>query len=478
MTVANHRLGALAMVAVVALSAGAPAFAQDAAARPPRPPRPASNPQDFLKDPPKPASLRGKFSLVSVGDLMLARPAAQVADPEFQKVLDLVRGGDAAIGNQEGVAFDEAALTSGNHGQGGLLYSPAMAADYKAMGIDIVSVANNHATDFGEEGLLDSMALLDASGIAHAGAGRNLDEARAGGFYDTPKGRVGLVSSASTFKTFAGATNGDGRMMGAAGINALHTRTIQLVTADELEQVRGLATELASPLHPPPTSGARQIEYRDQIYRLADKQGLLYEMDQYDHAGMLKAVRDAKAQSDVLAFHIHAHESPTGVDDDTPEPPNFLPTLVHDVVDAGADVVMGGGPHSLRGIEIYKGKPILYGLAIFIFKPRLMGTPENESRKYPDSGYPPEPDPRPSNPAAWYDSVLVVTDFDGSKVSQVRVYPIDLANQDTPASRGLPHLAKGARAKEILDRLQRDSDRFGTRIIVQGEIGVIKVAAK
>jgi poly-gamma-glutamate synthesis protein (capsule biosynthesis protein) len=458
-------------------SAQDPAPAQGQAPSPAaaRPPRPSDNPANFLKDPPKPASLKGKFSLVSVGDLMLGRPATQSTDPDFQKVLDMVRAGDAAIGNQEGVALDLSTLKSGNHGQGGLLYSPDMAKDYKAMGIDIVSVANNHSTDFGEEALLDSMQLDHDAGVATAGGGRNLNEARAGGFYDTPKGRVGLVSSASTFKTFAGATNGNGMMQGATGINALHTRTIHLVTADRFEEVRKLATELASPLKPPPSPGAKQIEFGEEFYRLSDHNGLHYEMDQYDHAGMLKAIRDAKAQSDVLVFHIHAHESPTGVDDDTPQPPDFLVTLFHDVVDAGADVVMGGGPHSLRGVEIYKGKPIFYGLAMFLFKPTLMGTPENQGHKYDETGYPPEPDPRPNNPIAWYDTVLAITDFDGAKVTQVRLYPIDLMNKDTPANRGLPHLAKGERAKQILDRLQTDSAQFGTKIAVQGDMGVIKL---
>ena len=471
MTVAHRRLHRLAMTAAVAVCMVGPALAQDAA----HPPRPSASPADFLKDPPRPASVKGRFSVVSVGDLMLARPVTQSADPAFQKVLELLRSGDVAIGNQEGVAFDLSTLKSGNHGQGGLLYSPDMAKDYKAMGVNIVSVANNHSTDFGDEGLLDSLHLLDEAGVAHAGAGRTLAEARAAGFYDTPKGRVGLVSSASTFKIFAGALDGNGMMQGAAGINALHTRTIHLVMAEQFEQVRTLATELASPLKPPPSPGARQIEFDDQIYRLADKTGLHYEMDLYDHAGMLKAVRDAKAQSDLVVFHIHAHESPTGVDDDTPEPPDFLITLFHELVDAGADVIMGGGPHSLRGIEIYKGKPVLYGLAMFYFKPQLMGTPENMGRKYPDAGYPPEPDPRPSNPVAWYDSVMVITDFDGARVKQVRVYPIDLANKDTPASRGLPHLATGDRARQILARLQGDSVQFGTRIAIEGDMGVIRL---
>src|SRR3546814_12731733 len=117
-------------------------------------------------------------------------------------------------------------------------------------------------------------------------------------------------------------------------------------------------------------------------------------MDLYDHAGLLKSVRDAKQASDLTIFTIHAHESPTGMDDDTPAPPNFLKTLFHDVVDAGADVVVGGGPHSLRGIEIYKGKPIFYGIGVFFIRGEIKAMQEEASRVFPDptTGRPPTPD--------------------------------------------------------------------------------------
>src|SRR3546814_21044224 len=73
----------------------------------------------------------------------------------------------------------------------------------KAMGLDLVSVANNHSTDFGPAGLRQSMRLLDAAGIAHAGGGRDLKEARAPGIFASPHGKIALVSAASTFQEYA-----------------------------------------------------------------------------------------------------------------------------------------------------------------------------------------------------------------------------------------------------------------------------------
>ena len=68
--------------------------------------RPSNEPSDFLRAPPKPASARGHFRLVTLGDLLYSHPFAHRADPELQKVFELIRGGDVTIANREGVFFD------------------------------------------------------------------------------------------------------------------------------------------------------------------------------------------------------------------------------------------------------------------------------------------------------------------------------------------------------------------------------------
>lgn len=446
-----------------------PLAAQDQRPAPP-------DPADYLTAPPKPASVKGRFSVASVGDIMLARPLADSPDPELQKVLALLRGADVAIGNQEGPALDVKTLTTGPMGLlGGLIAEPSMARDYKALGFDMVSVANNHSTDWGAEGLMRAIELLDKAGVAHAGGGKTLAEAQRAGFFDTPKGRIGLVATASTFKVNARANDAFGQLPGRPGQSTLRTRAVNLAPPEQMDIVRRLARELTSPLRKPPAPDAREVTLGEHVYRLSDKAGISYEMELYDHAAMLRSVREAKAQSDMVVFTIHAHESPTGVDDDTPEPPDFLTTLFHNTIDAGADMVMGGGPHALRGIEIYKGKPIFHGLGLFFFKPQLMGVAENVFKTFPDDGYPRAPDPRPTSPPSWFESVLAISDFDGGKLKQVRLYPIDLTDKGVPGSRGAPHLAKGPRAQEILQRLQNDSAPLGTKIAIENEVGVIRL---
>lgn len=451
-------------------------------AEPPQPPRPSNDPREFLKGPPKPARVKGRFSVVALGDLLYSRPMANRPDPELQQVIALIKSGDVTIANREGPILDSRIFKGTGYGNGLLWGEPTLAQDQKAMGIDMVSVANNHSTDWGAEGLLETMQLHDAAGIVHSGGGRNLQEARRAGIFTTPKGRVALVSTASSFKANAGANDAFGEVGPRTGISILRTRAIRMVTPDQMAMVRSLAAQFASPLRPAPAADAPEITLGEQIYRLGDKPGLKYEMDLYDHAGLLQAVREAKDDADLVVFTIHAHESPTGFDDDTPAPPDFLIKLFHDCVDAGADVILGGGPHSLRGVEIYKGKVVLYGMGVFFINGEIKALQETALRVFPDAtGRAPPPKPaersvRPGgNPASWYDSVVAIAEFDGPKAKLVKFYPLDVGNTYDRARRGIPHFADPQNAQRILTTLQRDSAQFGTRIEIDGSVGVIRI---
>lgn len=71
---------------------------------------------------------------------------------------------------------------------------PALVAGLAAAGIDVVSLANNHALDYGAAALLDTIARLQAAGIAQAGAGADLASARAPALLDTPAGTVAVLA--------------------------------------------------------------------------------------------------------------------------------------------------------------------------------------------------------------------------------------------------------------------------------------------
>ncbi len=474
MTKLSRRL-ALGLLASAAVS---PAMAQI--------PRLSNEPEDYLKAPAKRASIKGPFSLVAIGDLLNSRPTADIQDVPFQQALRIVRGGDVAIGNREGVILDLPTFKGQPYGHGQMYGEASLAGDMKAMGVDMVSMANNHSTDWGWEGVIEAGRLLDGVGIVHSGSGLSLAEARKAGVLTTSKGKVALVSTASTFKVNAGANDAsEGGVPARPGISTLRLRKVNLVNAEQMAAVRALATERASPLAPAPKPDARDVAFGDGIYRLATTPGsgprIAYEMELYDHAALLKAVREAKEAADLVVFTIHAHESSTGLDDDTPAAPDFLLKLFHQCVDAGADVILGGGPHAVRGIEIYKGKPVLYGMGLFMLKAQIKAMQETVLRMWPDlDGHPPKPQQGGSSgggtPPRWLEGVIAVVDYDAKgREKQVRLYPIDLTGGGDRALRGLPRIAQGETATRILTDLQRDSAQFGTRIAIKDGQGLIRI---
>ena len=78
-----------------------------------------------------------------------------------------------------------------------------------------------------------------------------------------------------------------------------------------------------------------------------------------------KEIIEAKKQADIVLVSFHGHETDG---EDTTVPSMFLETFSRRCVDAGADAVIGHGPHELRGIEIYHGAPIFYSLGNFLFE--------------------------------------------------------------------------------------------------------------
>ena len=98
---------------------------------------------------------------------------------------------------------------------------PALVKDLVWAGFDMVSRANNHAGDYGVLGMNLTSKYVAEAGLVQAGVGQSLAEAREAKFLETPKGRVALISVASTFTDHsrAGSTRGD--MPARPGLNPL-----------------------------------------------------------------------------------------------------------------------------------------------------------------------------------------------------------------------------------------------------------------
>lgn len=135
---------------------------------------------EYVKNGPAP-----EVSLVAVGDIMLSRMVAQRMHRygphyPFASTTDFIRSADIAFGNLE------TSITPGDDVQPmemSFRADPEAAQALKDAGFDVLSLANNHTPNFGEEGLRDTLRYLDEAGVSHAGAGMNSAQAHEPAFF-------------------------------------------------------------------------------------------------------------------------------------------------------------------------------------------------------------------------------------------------------------------------------------------------------
>jgi poly-gamma-glutamate capsule biosynthesis protein CapA/YwtB (metallophosphatase superfamily) len=419
------------------------------------------------------ATVADGFTFLAGGDLLGPQsPLLGLEDKDFAKVVRLIQGADVAFANHEGSAFELNAFSGTRAAQSGggyPLFSPAHDREFKAMGLDIVSMANNHAGDWGEAGLLATLESVSRAGLVEAGAGGSLAQARQAGVFQTPKGRVALIATASTFNPATPAADGRGALKPRPGISTLRTTAANVVTEEEMGLIRRLAAvrgrqaadaprvRLGGNTFEGPNAGgvtytdASQLDGAGGTYVVGASPRMTYAANAADEKAILDSISTAKRVNDVVAFSIHAHETAGLADAATPA--DFLPLLFHKAIDAGADIVIRHGPHELNGIEIYKGKPIFYSLGSLFFG---VGGPDRRS------------------PAADYDSAVAVTEFKDGRPAVVRVYPLAIVT-DRPALFSAPVLATGGEGQRILEGLRKDSEPFGTRMRIENGVGVIDI---
>jgi poly-gamma-glutamate synthesis protein (capsule biosynthesis protein) len=157
------------------------------------------------------------------------------------------------------------------------------------------------------------------------------------------------------------------------------------------------------------------------------------------------------------------------------------------MIDEGADIFVGHGPHVLRGIEIYKGKPIFYSLGDFIFEnetlERLPYENYEELGLGEDKGlsdfnaarYRNDTTGFPANPRIW-ESVVAMPVFSGSLLSELKLHPISLGFGKARHVRGRPMLADEALSRKIIGELASLSRAFGTEIDYQDGVGVVRLS--
>ncbi len=212
-------------------------------------------------------------------------------------IVSELQGADLSVVNNEFVYSDR------GEPQEGKAYTfraqPANVKMLEVFGADLANLANNHICDFNDEGLLDTIAILENAGIKTMGAGANIEEASVIHYY---------------------VANG---------------KKIAIVTASEIERF-----------------------YRFTKEATETTPGVLKTLDP---TLFCQVIEKAEANSDYVIADVHWGT------EGTYQYSGSQYNLAERFVEAGADMIIGGHPHRMQGLEYVDGVPCLFSLGNFWF---------------------------------------------------------------------------------------------------------------
>jgi poly-gamma-glutamate synthesis protein (capsule biosynthesis protein) len=301
------------------------------------------------------------------GDVMLGRRVgdrlAVTGDPALalRPMADRLAGADLTIGNLESTLSRAGAPRQGGDSFGA---APSVRAGLRLAGFDVLSLANNHTGDYGPEALVRTVRRVRAAGIEPLGAGPDRDAAAR---------PVVVERNGTSFGLLAFDAIGESPRAGAGRPGVLRVRmeprTGPLDRGD-LDQVTGLVRDLAA---------------RVDVVIVVPHWGT-----QYTH----RTVRDQRR-------------------------------VARELVDAGADVVAGGHPHWVQGVEVVRGGFVAYSLGNFVFDMDFSRTTQ--------------------------EGALLELAFWGAELKGARLVPYVIGRDFAP------RVAPGARGTAILDDVWRAS---------------------
>lgn len=338
----------------------------------------------------------------------------------------------------------------------------AREADFlRELGFDAVTLANDHGADYGTDGVLATRRVLDAAGLLHAGTGEDLAEARA----PLTAGRIAVFGVAVSSMPDARATSTRGGIKGRPGVNPLRYTADVTVDAPTFRTL----SESTSALNAGPPAGERELTMFGTTIRKGDRTNVEFVVDPTDEREILDAIRAARGRADVVIVSVHAHE-PSNASD---EAALFVQRFARAAIDAGAAVIVGHGPHRLRGVEVYGHGVILYSLGNFFYQPVRLdfraanmfdrGTDLYEAALGASGNSPPQA--TPPEDASWWKSLLAVATVNDGRVTDLSLVPLDLGADKSLEARGIPRVVAGDHSS-VLQDLRSLSARYGTEIVI------------
>ncbi|HJQ61707.1 MAG TPA: CapA family protein [Burkholderiales bacterium] len=342
--------------------------------------------------------------MVFTGDVNLTN----VTDPAvpFARVSTGLREADVLFGNLECCLYQPPAERSLM--DEGFYVNPAVGRALALAGYHVVGNANN--VNYGADAIRSSLLELDRLGIAHVGAGMNREQARAPVVIERRGVRFGFLQRTSVYWP----TNHEAGEH-SPGVAALRGHTAYQLP---LHKTRPEIPPANRPGVPPEI-----LTWADPVY-----------LAQY-RAEVAALRKDVDIV--VASHHWGLHE----------EVLQYMTEIAHAAIDAGADIVIGHGPHFSLPVEVYRGKPVFYGLGNFSFHTGHGG------RKHGD----------------WI-GMLVHVALEDRRIQNVSFRFVRHNEKNETLLRTMKE------EPEMIAKIAERSAPFGTRLVIDGESSVVQLS--
>ena len=380
--------------------------------------------------------MTAKWRLGAVGDVFVDRPDPQHA---FRHCAPVLRSIDLVFGNCEG-AYTDAPHYAPSAGWR-VVSGTGNALGLREAGFHVMACANNHSLDAGHEGLAHTVGILRNQGIHTVGAGCDAVEANRPAVVEQSGLKIGFLAYSSVYQA------GYEARPGVPGIAAMRIHSHYYIPD----------WDAYGRVEPGVTPQVRTFVYPEDV------------------GALQTAIAKAREACDtvVVSFHWGTARVPAVLMD-------YETRLGRAAIDFGADVVFGHHHHFLRGMELYKGRPIFYGLGHFVFdlpgleqaltphelcKLQAMG----EHAIYPRAGYPLSP----FHPDARM-TMIAVAQFEGAALLTAGFIPclIDQYNHAVPLHL---HREEGERVLQYMGQITAAAG-FTTQYLPGEKVGGFQVA--
>jgi poly-gamma-glutamate capsule biosynthesis protein CapA/YwtB (metallophosphatase superfamily) len=423
-----------------------------------------------------------EISFVATGDSFITRRLSNY-DFDYQ-VAELIGSAEFRFTNLEITLHQSEGYPSALSGGTWAMADPEVLNDLKKYHFNSMTWANNHSLDYLYGGLKATERNLDEAKIVHAGVGENLAAASSPKYVDCESGRVALIGATSTFHDFWRAGEQRSDMQGRPGINPLRYTTKYQVTSEHMNVLREIAG--AIDINAENNLAIKEgfsiendlFQFGNYTFSIGEEEGMVREPHTEDVKRITKMIHEGKRQADYVIVSIHCHEMNK---DQKDQAPDFLEVFARLCIDEGAHAVVCHGPHILRGVEVYKDRPIFYSLGNFIFQ-------NDTVQKLPSDFYEHYNLPMTAtvgealdersqnntkglgvNKAVW-ESIIPFWEMKAGVLTSLKFYPIELGFGLPRYQRGWPKITKN---EGILKRFKELSKQYGTNFVIKDGIAEV-----